>query len=221
MKKNIMLILLLLGNISFAAEEKDEAIDQMQIRINELTDQVEKLNHKNELLSKKIDSLSLDVEHRFKRLEKENSSEVISNSKTNKTEVKALDQKEAKKEYEKAYLLIKEQKYSLAEKAFTDFIQNNPNNEYTGPAYYWLGESFGLRKRYDKAAINYILSFNKFPKNVKADLSILKAANSLNHLNKKKEACEILSKLKAKRANLSPNILKLLDREQTQISCKN
>ena len=222
MGKNFLFLwLLLLAKLCFAIDERDETMDQMQIRVNELTDQVEKLSHKNDVLTKKIETLSIDVEHRLKQIEKGNATEVSSVAKANNNvETKLADPKEAKGEYEKAYLLIKEQKYSLAEEAFTGFLQHFPNNEYSGPAYYWLGESFALRKRFDKAAINYIMSFNKFPKNNKADLSILKAANSLNHLNKKKEACELLAKLKAKKANLSPTLQKLLDKEQVKVSCK-
>ncbi len=221
MRKNILfLFLLLLAKVCFATDEKDEAMDQMQIRVNELTDQIEKLNHKNDVLTKKIETLSIDVEHRLKQIEKGKAAEISSSAKANNVETKLADPKEAKGEYEKAYLLIKDQKYSLAEKAFTDFLQHFPNNEYSGPAYYWLGESFSLRKRFDKAAINYIMSFNNFPKNSKADLSILKAANSLNHLDKKKEACELLAKLKVKKTSLSPTLQKLLDKEQAKISCK-
>ena len=214
MLKKIFIITTLLVSFANAKEDKDEAIDQIQNRLNEITDQVEKLRHKNEILTKKIENLSLDLDHRLKPSEKNNMTV------ENELEKKEIHKKTAKNYFDQAYQLIKEQKYAEAEKVFVQLIENYPNNEYTGPAYYWLGESFALRKRADKAAINYILCFQKFPKGTKADLSVIKAAGALRALNKKKEACEILAKLKPKKATFSPALQKLYQREFLQNSCK-
>ncbi len=220
MVKKIFVILFLLVNFAYAASnDNDETIQQLEQRINELTDQIEKIQHNNDLLRKKLYALSKDKLLGLKLWEKYKTFGEA-NKTTSNQETKKVDPAKAKEIYDKAYSLIKEQKYSQAETSFNNFINTYTNSEYTGPAYYWLGESFYLRKKYDKAAINYILSFNKFPKNSKADLSMLKASISLNQMKKKKEACEIMKVLKAKSASLPANIQKLMQKEATNMGCK-
>lgn len=216
MVKVALLVLLLLSDfVCLAQDANDEMTIQLEQRLNDLTNQIEQINHKYNLLLKKFESLSADVEFRFKEIgDKKNITKVAEVIK------KPGDPKLAKIEFDNAYALLKEQKYQEAELALEGFLKSYPNNEYTGPAYYWLGESFILRKRYDKAAVNYILSFSKFPKNNKADLSMLKLYSALNKLGKKKEACDILAKLKVKMKSLSPPMQKLLQKEMTQGSCK-
>jgi len=104
--------------------------------------------------------------------------------------------------------------------ALSNFVKAYPKNEYTGNAYYWLAESFMIRKQYNKAAINYITSFNKFPQNSKADLSMLKLSSALTQIGKKKEACSTLKKLTAKKANLSSAMQKMLQKEISKSGCK-
>ena len=215
-KNNLFFLLIILFSNLANAEIDGDLTQTFDQKIMELTNQIEQLNHKNDLLTKKLEKLSIDIEFRFKELEKQTNATSINKKEPTKTTIAS---KSPKIEFEKAYILIKEQKYSEAEQAFENFITSYPNSEYTGIAYYWLGESFLLRKRYDKSAMNYIQSFSKFPKNNKADLSMLKLASSLNHLNKKKEACDILDKLRTKN-NLSPSIKSLLQKEIPKIGCK-
>ncbi len=218
MKKSLLVLLIMITSFSYIAQGIDEDLSQsFEQRVNDLTNQIEQINHKYDVLMKKFEALSTDIEFRFKELETKSKAAPI---KTADAPKKIADPKSAKMEFEKAYTLIKEQRYDEAEQAFEEFIKSYPTSEYTGISYYWLGESFMLRKRYDKAAVNYIQSFSKFPKNNKADLSMLKLANALNMLSKKKEACTILAKLKVKNDSLSPAMQKLLKKELTQSACK-
>ena len=212
----VLVTLLLVANLAYAepVEQEELVTTDLETRVNELTDQIEQINHKNDILLKKLDALSADVEFRFKELESKNKAVKVEAAK------KPADPKLARSEFEQAYALLKEQKYEEAEVALAEFIKNYPSSEYTGGAYYWLGESFMLRKRYDKAAVNYIQSFSKFPKNNKADMSMFKLATALNMLGKKKEACEMLAKLKAKNVSLTPAMQKLLQKELGQNKCK-
>lgn len=207
----LIMFLLLTTNIAYA--EFSESENDIEQRLNELTDKIEQLTHKNDLLQKRLEAVTTDIEYRFKELHqaKQNEPEVI----------KPGNPKKAKEEFDKAYGLLKTQKYLEAETALSSFVQAYPNNnEYTGNAYYWLGESFALRKKYNKAAINYIISFSKFPKNNKADLSMIKLVNALNALDKKKEACSTLAKLKLKKDKLSPAVKNLLAKEEKKTNCK-
>jgi len=210
-------LLLLIANIAYAEEDtQDDMVYHLEQRVNELTNKTEQLTHKNALLQKQVDALSSDVEFRFKELEAK-SKAVPAKGELAK---KPADPKKAKVAFGKAYALLKEQKYKEAQLALEGFLQSYPNSEYSGSAYYWLGESFMLRKNYNKAAVNYIQSFTKFPKNSKADLSMLKLASALNSLDKKKEACSTLAKLKAKQDKLDSATQKLLQKEVVKSGCK-
>ncbi len=209
----VLLFTFIISGLAYA--ENDEAVAQLEQRINELTDKLEQLTHKNDILIKRLDVLAADVEYRFKAVDTHNLAQ------ENQTKpVKLGNPKQVKPEFDKAIALLKEQKYEEAEQALNIFVKAYPSSEYTGNAYYWLGESFMLRKKYDKAAINYILSFSKFPKNNKADLSMLKLSAALNMLGKKKESCSMLAKLKLKRDSLSPAMQKMLQKEINKTECK-
>lgn len=220
MIKYVFLILIFFSNLSYAENfDEDNFLNEnaSEPTITQLTDKIERLEHEYKLLQKKYESLATDVEYRFKQLES-NQNKSTSNAKIEPS--KNTDPKLAKTKFTDAYSLLREQKYNEAEAAFSEFIKLYPNNSYTGNAYYWLGESFMLRKRYDKAALNYLQSFSKFPKNDKADLSMIKLSSALNLLGKKKEACAVISKLKVKKDQLNPTLQKLLNKETKIANCK-
>lgn len=220
MIRKFIVILLLITSFAYAEdfENEDNFVSTAEPTTTDLIDKIEKLEHKNHLLEKKLEALATDVEYRFKELEKKSSSSKVAADKPARKNVEA-DPKQAKVHFENALILLQDQQYEEAEQAFTQFISDYPNNAYTGNAYYWLGESFMLNKRYDKAAVNYLQSFSKFPKNDKADLSMLKLSSALNILGKKKESCAILAKLKAKKDTLNQSTKKLLQKELKQNSC--
>lgn len=212
MRAILLLIIITLANFVYANDD----VYALEQRVNELTDKLEQLTHQNNLLQKRLDALAEDVEFRFK-----NSQAKSSNAKPEQAEVpvKSKNSKEEKLKFDQAYDLLKEQQYDDAEKAFTSFLEAYPKGEYAGNAYYWLGESFALRKRFDKAAVNYLQSFHKFPKNSKADISMLKLSVALNALGKKKESCSIISKLKAKQDSLNAALKQMLQKELAKGNC--
>lgn len=219
-RKFVLILLLLIGNFAYAEdfENEDSFTPASEPTITDLTDKIEKLEHKNHLLEKKLEALASDVEYRFKELENKATLSKTTGDKPSKKKAEA-DPKQAKVQFENALVLLQDEQYEEAEQAFTQFVSDYPNNAYTGNAYYWLGESFMLSKRYDKAAVNYLQSFSKYPKNDKADLSMLKLSSALNMLGKKKEACAMLTKLKAKKDKLNQSVQKLLQKELKQSSC--
>ena len=208
-KANLVTIFLVLSSLAHANSDDYHALEQ---RIDQLTYKLEQLEHNNSMLEKKIEGL-LQNKHTQSNAAISEKQGLKGNSLHNNT-------KKPKEDFDTALNTLKEQNYPEAEKLFSNFVKNYPNSEYTGESYYWLAESYALRKKYDKAAVNYIMSFNKFPKNKKADLSMLKLVSALNILGKKKEACSTLAKLEAKNANLDPTMKKLLSKEKKNTSCK-
>lgn len=220
MIRKFIFILLLVSSFAYAEdfENEENFAPASEPTITDLVDKIEKLEHQNSLLQKKLEALATDIEFRFKELENKSTSAKATSDKPTKKKIE-VDPKQAKVQFENALTILQDQQYEEAEQAFTQFISDYPNNPYTGNAYYWLGESFMLNKRYDKAAVNYLQSFSKFPKNDKADLSILKLSSALNMLGKKKESCVMLAKLKAKKDTLSKPMQKLLAKELKQSNC--
>jgi tol-pal system protein YbgF len=100
-----------------------------------------------------------------------------------------------KADYDLALAALKEGDFTLAETKFSDFIKQHPSSGLQSNATFWYAETFYRRGVYDKAAINYLQSYKKYPKGSKASDALLKLSYSLASLNKNKEACSMLDKL--------------------------
>lgn len=108
---------------------------------------------------------------------------------------KSDDKVNEKQQYDLALAALKDNKLEEAEKQFANFIKKYPKSSLQSNAYFWYGETYYKRRVFDKAAINYLKGYKQFPKGAKAADSLLKLALSLGELNKKPEACQMLSKL--------------------------
>ena len=74
-------------------------------------------------------------------------------------------------------------------------IKEYPDNKLSSNAYYWLGETFYVRKNYQLAAYNFAAGYKKFPEGSKAADQLLKLGISLFSLEKLTEACATFKKL--------------------------
>jgi tol-pal system protein YbgF len=102
----------------------------------------------------------------------------------------------AKQQYDYATALItKDQNFPEAERALRAFIAAYPTDGLTPNAYYWLGETYYVRKDYQQAAFTFAEAFQKYPKAQKAPDSLFKLGLSLSQLNQTKEACTAYGRL--------------------------
>ena len=90
---------------------------------------------------------------------------------------------------------IRNKKWNEAKVSFERFILDNPDNQLSGSAHYWLGELYMLEKNFGKAAITFTEGFQKFPGSIKAPDMLLKLSESLYKINKKFESCKITDQL--------------------------
>ncbi len=125
-----------------------------------------------------------------------------------------------KSAYDLALATLKDNKLEQAEEKFMNFIKAYPQSNLLGNAYFWYAESFFRRNIFDKAAINYLKGYKQFPKGPKAPDALLKLALSLEKLNKKREACNILSKLEAEFSNRSGESIKKAKDAKVKFGCK-
>ncbi len=114
---------------------------------------------------------------------------------------------EDKKAYDEALILMKDSHFKEAEQKFSDFMINYPNSGLRDKAGFWYAESFYRQGVYNRAAAEYLNSYKNYPQGAKAPDALLKLAYSLNALNKKQEACNMLAKLQKEFPNRSNNLM--------------
>ncbi len=117
-------------------------------------------------------------------------------------------------------LLLNDENFSGAERAFKTFIEQHPKHELAGNAHYWLGETFYVRKDFRQAAFTFADGYQRFPKSNKAPDNLLKLGMSLGQLGKEKEACTAFSSLLANFPNLGQRLNDRIQRQRQRYRCR-
>ena len=79
-------------------------------------------------------------------------------------EEKILPEASPLEQYEFATSFLKVGDYNMAERAFREFVDTNPDNDLSGNAQYWYAETFRIRQLYTDAASAYLEGYQKYPK---------------------------------------------------------
>jgi tol-pal system protein YbgF len=98
-------------------------------------------------------------------------------------------------QFQVAFENIRNKKWQDAKTSFEQFISDNPQNQLSGSAHYWLGELYILEKNYRQAALIFAEGFQKFPASIKAAEMLFKLSQSLYQVEKTNEACKTMEKL--------------------------
>ena len=98
-------------------------------------------------------------------------------------------------QFQVAFDNIRDKKWQDAKTSFEKFITDNPNNQLSGSAHYWLGELYILEKNYRESALIFAEGFQKFPESIKAAEMLFKLSQSLYQVGKTTEACKTMEKL--------------------------
>ena len=98
-------------------------------------------------------------------------------------------------QFQVAFDNIRDKKWQDAKTSFEQFISDNPQNQLSGSAHYWLGELYILEKNYREAALIFAEGFQKFPDSIKAAEMLFKLSQSLYQVEKTNEACKTMEKL--------------------------
>ena len=98
-------------------------------------------------------------------------------------------------QFQVAFDNIRNKKWQDAKTSFEQFISDNPQNQLSGSAHYWLGELYILEKNYREAALIFAEGFQKFPDSIKAAEMLFKLSQSLYQVEKTNEACKTMEKL--------------------------
>ena len=122
-------------------------------------------------------------------------------------EEKILPDASPLEQYEFATSFLKVGDYNMAERAFREFVDINPDNDLSGNAQYWYAETFRIRQLYTDAASAYLEGYQKYPKSEKAPINLLKLGVSLVQIGEKDQGCLMIAGVKKQYPNATQSVL--------------
>ena len=210
---------------------------EVQDRVNHLTSENEKLARRMDEVRREFDSLRSDNAVRFKDAEDSNRAltEKIaaleakllelqsvpppSSAKTAASKPKDEAKKTAEQLYEESYAALNAKKYAAAEKGFKDFLAAEGKHKLAGNAQYWLGETYYVQGRYDKAAVAFADGYKKYKTASKGPDSLIKLGLSMGRLKRKDEACAAFVNFPTEFPKTSADLKKRAKDEAAKLKC--
>ena len=219
----------------------NEPIGSDEEKLRAMNGKIEELENSISVLAAKLDKIIADIDFRIAALEKKGEA-VASDTASEEKPAETAPQEDAattkpdampaesqpkpdvkqvaSMRYDQAIELIKREKYEEAEAAFKDFIANNKDSDLLGNAHYWLAETYYIRKNYQQASVSFLKGYQDVPKGNKAADNLFKLALSLKGLNKTKEACATLSKMKKEFPGGDKDLMARAKTEGDLLKCK-
>ena len=148
----------------------------------------------------------------------ETTKSILTESFENKDE-KILPELTPSEQYEFATSFLKVGDYNMAERAFREFVDTNPDNELSGNAQYWYAETFRIRQLYTDAASAYLEGYQKYPKSEKAPINLLKLGVSLVQIGEKDQGCLMIAGVKKQYPNATQSVLQKAKYEEKKFEC--
>ena len=136
------------------------------------------------------------------------------------SEEKILPVGTPEEQYEFATSFLKVGDYNMAERAFREFVDINPDNELSGNAQYWYAETFRIRQLYTDAASAYLEGYQKYPKSEKAPINLLKLGVSLVQIGEKDQGCLMILGVKKQYPDATQTVLQKAKYEEKKFECK-
>lgn len=168
-------------------------IDALQQEIAQLRDQLDQQGYELNSIKQRQRSLYVDIDRRINAVETaapasglavpvpSSGSRVVApkSAPANRTTAapgSAAVSDKAKSEYDAAFTLLKEGRYKPAITAFEGFLKNNPGNQYSDNAQYWLAEASYANRQYQQALSEFQRLVTDYPDSTKAQGARLKIA---------------------------------------------
>jgi len=136
------------------------------------------------------------------------------------SEEKLLPNETPEKQYEFATSFLKVGDYNMAERAFNEFVNTNPNHELAGNAQYWYAETFRIRQLYTDAASAYLEGYQKYPKSTKGPINLLKLGVSLVQIGEKDQGCLMITGVQKQYPKAKQSVLQKAKYEEKKFECK-
>jgi tol-pal system protein YbgF len=170
--------------------------NEIQTQIRELTGQIESHDFKLKQIQDRQRDLYRDIEYRLSNLSssgsvkltppKNNKVKPLANATnaTNATNANDVDVSSsnnkgknsslARREFERAFALVRNKQYPASILAFQAFLNNHPATSYSANARYWMGQVYLVEKSLDSAAEQFTLLTSEFPNSTKSANAMLK-----------------------------------------------
>ncbi len=136
------------------------------------------------------------------------------------SEEKILPEGTPNKQYEFATSFLKVGDYNMAERAFREFVDNNPDHKLAGNAQYWYAETFRIRQLFTDAASAYLEGYQKYPRSQKAPINLLKLGVSLVQIGEKDQGCLMISGVEKEYPKANQSVLQKAKYEEKKFECK-
>ena len=164
----------------------------------------------------------------YKDMTQKNENQIIKSVDSTKTvlseiivnDEKILPKNTPVQQYEFATSFLKVGDYNMAERAFKEFVDTNPNHELSGNAQYWYAETFRIRQLYTDAASAYLEGYQKYPKSEKAPINLLKLGVSLVQIGEKDQGCLMIKGVKKQYPEAAQSVLQKAKYEEKKFECQ-
>jgi tol-pal system protein YbgF len=114
---------------------------------------------------------------------------------------------QTRSQFDTALDLLAKARYDDARAAFRSFADNNPDDDLTPKAIYWVGDIAYVQKDYASAARAFAEQIKKYPTSPRAPDSMLKLGQSLIAMGQAKEGCMTLGALTSRYPNASKAVV--------------
>ena len=163
----------------------------------------------------------------YKDMTSSSETQIIQSVDTTKSVVTEIFQSEEKilpnttpeEQYEFATSFLKVGDYNMAERAFKEFVDENPKSELSGNAQYWYAETFRIRQLYTDAASAYLEGYQKYPKGKKAPINLLKLGVSMVQIGEKDQGCKMIHGVELQYPNANQSVIQKAKYESKKFEC--
>ena len=138
---------------------------------------------------------------------------------TFEAEQKILPNDIPEKQYTFATSFLKVGDYSMAERAFREFVLTNSEHKLAGNAQYWYAETFRIRQLYTDAASAYLEGYQKYPKGEKAPINLLKLGVSMVQIGEKEQGCKMIVGVEKQYPKANQSVLQKAKYESKKFEC--
>ena len=138
---------------------------------------------------------------------------------TFEAEQKILPNDIPEKQYTFATSFLKVGDYSMAERAFREFVLTNSEHKLAGNAQYWYAETFRIRQLYTDAASAYLEGYQKYPKGEKAPINLLKLGVSMVQIGEKEQGCKMIEAVEKQYPKANQSVVQKAKYESKKFEC--
>lgn len=215
--------------------EMDEAIRNVNGRMETLEFRLKKIEERIDLINKDIDARISLIEGKpiegsgatsnlpktFDAPVAVDAPQSLTGDSVNKgAELEPISSKNVQDTYQRGLDELKDAQYDKAEATFTSILNNYPTDQLAGNAQYWLGEVYYGKKDYTRAAVAFAKGYQNYKTSTKGADSLLKLGMSMKALGKNPEACAAFMSMDSEFPNAFTTIKEKSKQEAGLLKCK-